>query len=387
MRPFRWRARAWLLCLATAVLFSAALPARAEILTSEGLDQVLAPIALYPDSLLGNVLVASTYPDQVVQASQWVQSHPGTSQEALGSALSGFSWDPSVKALAALPDVLSKMSGDMNWTVTLGTAFVDQPNDVYDSIQRLRAQAQATGALQTTQQVTVLTDDSGYILIGSTNPEYIYVPVYEPAVVYGWSPGRVVATTALVWGTTAILNEIFYGSCWNWGAHTFYMGRGYGTCGYWNGSVNVWGGGTNININNNVNINRTRNEINTNIHKGNTNWRPGKDPGGSKWAGVNGYKPGNDGKRPTPAERPQQVSRPDRPEQVTRPERPASAPSVDTSRLGSMQRTGSQGLGTTPFQRTGSGSQARVESARGRESRASSPSRPSRGGGGGGRRR
>src|SRR5690606_17444631 len=135
--------------------------ARAEILTSEGLDKILAPIALYPDSLLGNVLVAATYPDQVVQASQWAQAHPGTSQEALGTALQGFSWDKSVKALVAAPDVLSMMSSDMNWTVSLGTAFVDQTDDVYDSIQRLRAQAQATGALVTNQQVTVVTDTSG----------------------------------------------------------------------------------------------------------------------------------------------------------------------------------------------------------------------------------
>ena len=218
--------------LALAIAFLCPAAARSEILTSEGLDQTLAPIALYPDGLLGNVLVAATYPDQVVEADQWLGGNRSVPQDKLESALSSFSWDQSVKALVAAPEALDMMAMDMDWTVRLGTAFVDQTDGLYDAIQRLRARAQGTGALVSNEQVDVVTDDAGYILIGSTNPNYLYVPQYQPAVVYGWTPGKVVLTTATVWGTRAILNNLFYGSIWNWRARSVYFGSGYGSCGY-----------------------------------------------------------------------------------------------------------------------------------------------------------
>jgi hypothetical protein len=306
--------------------------ARAEFLSDEGLDQTLAPIALYPDSLLGLVLVASTYPDQVVTANQYVKAYPSADPSALSSALDAFNWDQSVKALCSLPDVLGTMANDMNWTNTLGQAFVDQTNDVYDSIQRLRAQAQSTGALKSSGEVVVQTDDSGYIMIGSANPQVVHVPTYDPAVVYGWRPGRVVATTALAWGTVAVLNELFYGSCWDWHGHHIYVGPGYGHCGYYNGRVNPWGG-------NNVNIN-IRNNIHNNIHNGNTNWKPGTRPGPHHWHGRDGYPQPDSQVRPRPGGDKRPDARPTRPENRpdvrpggdkrpdARPTRPENRPDV-----------------------------------------------------------
>jgi hypothetical protein len=346
--------------------------ARAEFLSDEGLDQTLAPIALYPDSLLGLVLVASTYPDQVVTANQYVKAYPSADPSALSSALDAFNWDQSVKALCSLPDVLGTMANDMNWTNTLGQAFVDQTNDVYDSIQRLRAQAQSTGALKSSGEVVVQTDDSGYIMIGSANPQVVHVPTYDPAVVYGWRPGRVVATTALAWGTVAVLNELFYGSCWDWHGHHIYVGPGYGHCGYYNGRVNPWGG-NNVNINiNNTNINNIRNNIHNNIHNGNTNWKPGTRPGPHHWHGRDGYPQPDSQVRPRPGGDKRPDARPTRPENRpdarpggdkrpdARPTKPGNRPTPNASR---PQNRPTHGLDV------GSGSRTRQEAQRGQQSR------------------
>lgn len=362
--------------LAAAILLTLlVLPAtvRAEVLSSDNLDKALAPIALYPDSLLGNVLVASTFPDQVVAANQWLKAHPTGDQASLASALSGTSWDPSVKALCSLPDVLGMMANDMNWTHTLGQAFVNQTDEVYDSIQRLRARAQATGALKSSGNVVVQTDNSGYILIGSSNPAVVYIPTYEPAVVYGWSPGRVVATTALVWGTVAILDELFYGSCWDWHGHHVYVGPGYGHCGYYNGRVNVWGGNTfNIDRDINININNIQNNITHSIHNGNTNWHPGTRPGPDQWHGRDGYPthPG-DARPPTLEGQARPSDHPAfNPSTRTRPaDSTSTRPTFDASRLQGQGQSHGHGLDV------GSGSQTRKASQRGLESR-SSGSRP-----------
>lgn len=370
--------------------------ARAEVLTSEGLDQVLAPVALYPDSLLGNVLLAATWPDQVVSADQWRKANPNVSQGNLAAALAGYNWDDSVKALVALPDVLSRLAGDMDWTVELGQAFVNQTDDVYDSIQRLRRQAQSTGALVDSDGVDVVTDDGGYVMVGSTDPAVIVVPTYEPEVVYGWRPGAVVATTALVWGTVQILDDRFYGSCWDWYHHRFWVGPGYGACGYWNGNVRAWGGGNTININN-TNINNVRNRINTNINNGNINWHAGTRPGtdGVRWQGANGYPAARDaaaaraGLRPggveaggIPATRPDWSQRPNL-GSITRPDgtRPDWSQRPDLGTPRNWDRSGSV------FGSGGSGTQARWDSARGSQVFQNSPfggsrsfSRPSGGG-------
>jgi hypothetical protein len=218
--------------------------ARAERFDPESLDRLLAPVALYPDSLLGNILLASTWPTQIQAAHQWVESHPGRSLQEVADAVEGSAWDPSVQMLVLVPDVLAMMAQDMGWTAALGQAFSNQTSDLYDSIQRLRKRARATGSLVNTQTVRVVTDEDGLISIGSVNPNVLLVPRYTPAVVYGWDPGSVVLRTALVWGTVYLLDRAFYGTCWDWHRRRFWWGPGYGTCGYWNGSFRPFGPGS-----------------------------------------------------------------------------------------------------------------------------------------------
>ncbi len=143
----------------------------------EQLDELLAPIALYPDALLAQVLSAATYPLEVVQAARWVRGHAdleGVDEQA---------WDPSVSAVAHYPTVLKQMDDDLDWTVRLGQAFLDQPKDVMDTVQRLRARARVAGSLVDSPQQIVMVDQD-VIRIVPAEPEYIYVPVYNPSVVY-----------------------------------------------------------------------------------------------------------------------------------------------------------------------------------------------------------
>jgi hypothetical protein len=156
----------------------------------EQLDQMLAPIALYPDSLLSQILMASTYPLEIVQADRWVKARPGFSAEDLDVALEPLGWDPSVKSLCYFPQVLSMMDENIDWTTKLGDAFLGQEEDVMNSIQRLRARARAAGSLKTTDQQRVV-ESGGVVDVEPSNPDVVYVPVYDPNIVYGqwWYPG------------------------------------------------------------------------------------------------------------------------------------------------------------------------------------------------------
>src|SRR5271170_7869542 len=153
--------------------------------TSDQLQQLVAPIALYPDSLVAQVLAASTFPEQVVEADRWVQAHPDLKGDALGQAVDQQNWDPSVKALAAFPSVLGNMDKNLSWTSSLGDAYYNQQADVMDAIQVMRQRAQEAGTLKTTSQQTVATQDST-IVIEPADPEVVYVPAYDPWVVYGY---------------------------------------------------------------------------------------------------------------------------------------------------------------------------------------------------------
>ena len=155
----------------------------------EELDQMLAPIALYPDPLLAQVLMAATYPLEVVQLARWVKQNPTLKGDQLQTALQDQPWDPSVKSLAEFPQVLSAMDQDLNWTERLGEAFLAQKDQVMATVQELRRRAQAVGSLTTTPQQTVVADDQ-YIAIEPAAPDIIYVPVYDPMAVYGswWWP-------------------------------------------------------------------------------------------------------------------------------------------------------------------------------------------------------
>jgi hypothetical protein len=152
--------------------------------TPEQLQRLVAPIALYPDSLVAQILAASTFPEQVVEADRWVQANPDLKGDALGKAVDQQPWDPSVKALAAFPSVLGNMDKNLSWTSSLGDAYYNQQPDVMDAVQVMRRRAQAAGDLKTTPQQTVATQDSN-ISIAPADPNEVYVPAYDPWLVYG----------------------------------------------------------------------------------------------------------------------------------------------------------------------------------------------------------
>ena len=181
-------------CLATAAApAQAPTPAPAEQAASQAspqlapgpLDQMLAPIALYPDELLGQVLIAAGYPLEVVQADRWLQdpNNAALSGDRLAAAMDEQSWDPSVKSLVAFPHVLHMMDGQLDWTESLGEAFIDNPGAVMDAVQRLRRQAEAAGRLRSNAQ-EVVTDQDGEITIEPASTQTVYLPDYEPSVVF-----------------------------------------------------------------------------------------------------------------------------------------------------------------------------------------------------------
>ena len=169
-------------------------PAKAQSPAGRGysqdeLDQLLAPIALYPDDLLMQVLIAATYPLEVVEAARFVQQNPNLSGDALDQALAEKRWDPSVQSLAAFPQVLAMMSDKLEWMQRLGDAFLVDQQRVMDTAQALRRKAEAAGNLHSTPQQSVI-DQAGQIIIAPEQPDVVYVPVYDPLIVYGpwWAP-------------------------------------------------------------------------------------------------------------------------------------------------------------------------------------------------------
>jgi hypothetical protein len=230
-----------------------------QLLKPEQLDQLLAPIALYPDTLLAQVLMASTYPLEMVQADRWTTDNKALKGDQLKAAVDKQSWDDSVKALVATPSVLSMMSQKLDWTQMLGDAVLAQQPDVMDAIQRLRAKAQENNKLQSTREQRVrVTQQEGkqVIVIEPAVPDTIYVPYYDPAVVYG------------AWPYSAYPPYYFpppYGYA---GGALLATGIAFGAgyaLGRWTSGGNYWGGGLNWR-NNNINVNRP-----VNINTGNIN--------------------------------------------------------------------------------------------------------------------
>jgi hypothetical protein len=238
-----------------------------QLLKSAELDQLVAPIALYPDTLLSEVLMASVYPLDVVQAERWLQANTSLKGDQLKAAVDKQPWDGSVKSLVATPSVLEMMSTKLDWTQKLGDAVVAQQADVMDAIQRLRAKAQANNKLTSTQEQTVTVGQvqgKQVIAIAPTAPDTVYVPYYDPGVVYGdwpypdyppyyWpAPGYIAAGI--------VATGIAFGA-------GYALGRWAGG-GYWGGGFN-WG-------NNNININRNANINNIN-RGGGDRWQPRAD--------------------------------------------------------------------------------------------------------------
>lgn len=152
--------------------------------TPEQLQRLVAPIALYPDSLVAQILAASTFPEQIVEADRWVQAHPDLKGDTLGQAVNQQLWDPSVKALTAFPSVLGNMDKNLSWTSSLGDAYYNQEQDVMDAVQVMRQRAQEAGNLKTTPQQIVTTQGST-VIVEPASPQVVYVPAYDPWVVYG----------------------------------------------------------------------------------------------------------------------------------------------------------------------------------------------------------
>ena len=208
----------------------------------EELDQLLAPIALYPDSLLTQVLMASTYPLEIVQADRWVKESKEMKGDTLAKALEEQPWDPSVKSLVNFPQVLTMMSEKLDMTLKLGDAFLAQQKEVMDTVQNLRKKAEAAGNLKTTEEQKVIVEKET-IIIESANPQVIYVPSYNPTVVYG------------TWWHHAYPPYPYYPHGYGTGA-AFVTGVAIGAAwGYAWGHANWRGGNVNINVNRNTNIN------------------------------------------------------------------------------------------------------------------------------------
>ncbi len=162
--------------------------ADAAAIPPDQLDSLVAPIALYPDPLLAQVLAASTYPIEIVQLQQWLTKHSGLKDKALTDAVQQQPWDASVQALAGMPDVVKRLADDIQWTTNLGNAFLAQQSDVMAAVQRMRSKAKGNGNLESTQQQVVDTktvENQQVIVIQQANPQVVYVPSYNPTVVYG----------------------------------------------------------------------------------------------------------------------------------------------------------------------------------------------------------
>jgi hypothetical protein len=242
---------------------------------NDQLDALVAPIALYPDPLLSQVLVASTYPLEVIQLQQWLAQHKDLKGDALVAAVEKEDWDPSIQGLAALPDAVKQLADNIKWTTDLGNAVLAQQSDVMDAVQRMRMKAKDAGTLKTTQQQKVevqTVETKTVVVIQQADPQIVYVPSYNPVIVYGPPvypypaivyppPSYYAAGVAIAFGVGIAIGAAYhYGG---WGYH----------CG--------WGHSNNININ--VNNNYVKHYNKTNINNGNRNTinnRPSQLPAG-----------------------------------------------------------------------------------------------------------
>lgn len=253
-------------------------------LKPEELEQLAAPIALYPDSLIAQILMASTYPLEVVQADRFARQNEDLKGDALTEALENEDWDPSVKSLVNFPQILSMMSEKLDWTTQLGDAFLAQQKELMDAVQKLRARAKAEGNLESTPQQTVVVKeeaDTQVIVVESADPEVVYVPTYNPTVVYGawpypayppysYYPPGYVATAAISFGV-----GMACGAAW---------GYAWGGCNWGHGDIDI-DCDRNTFVNNRIDRSRYKNEIgsrNRNLQNGRGSWQ--HDPSHRKGA-------------------------------------------------------------------------------------------------------
>jgi hypothetical protein len=262
-------------------------------LTPEELDGLVAPIALYPDALVAQILGAATFPDQVTDADRWLKQNSKLAGESLMKAVDQQTWDPAVKALTQFPSVLENLSKNLAWTSALGEASAIQQQDVMAAVQRMRAKAYAAGNLKSGSQIKVIQESPQTIIIQPANPQVVYVPTYNPTVIYGapvvtpgYSAGGVAAAAVLSFGAGIAVGSMIHGGCCGWG---------------WGGWSTNWHSSTVI--------------YNRNVYVGNSYWRggyyggyrPGYPSYRPGYPGNPGYKPGYPAYRPPnypPAARP-----------------------------------------------------------------------------------
>jgi hypothetical protein len=349
-------------------------------LSATQIDELVSPIALYPDALVAQIVAASTYPDQVVAANSWLQANSKLNSAELMKQVDGQSWDPSVKALTQFPSVLNNMATNLSWTSALGDAAYNQQADVMASVQRLRKQAKAAGNLKSTSQQTVKTETQQgqqVIVVQPANPQVVYVPVYNPTVVYGvpyyppgYSTSAMVTTAVISFGVGMAIGAAMSGGCCGWGWNSWGCGWHGGTVVYrrnvyvsnsniyrnggyygnrprptpyggsYNRNTNVSGNTVNINTGNKNTVNGgNRNNINTgNINTGNSN--------NNNINSGNRTNAGNANNRPNTANRPTTTTASDR-------------------GYGQKPATGTK---TGTFSGYGAGGQTRTESTRGQQS-------------------
>jgi uncharacterized protein DUF3300 len=245
---------------------------QAPKIPNDQLDSLVAPIALYPDPLLAQVLAASTYPLEIMQLQQWLTKNKDLKDKALQDAVAKQPWDATVQALAALPDVVKRLADDIQWTTDLGNAVLAQQSDVMDAVQRMRAKAKGTGNLKSNEQMKVETkvvENKQVIVVEQSKPDVVYVPSYNPTVVYGPPaypyppvyyppPGAYAAGMAISFGVGMAM-----GAAW-----------GGGWC-----CNSGWGGNNEININNNNSYVNNSNRQNQN----NVSNRSGNRTGSNSW--------------------------------------------------------------------------------------------------------
>jgi uncharacterized membrane protein YgcG len=376
---------------------------------NDQLDSLVAPIALYPDPLLSQTLVASTYPLEVIQLQQWMEKNKNLKGKALTDAVEKQNWDPSIQAMAALPDVVKLLADSIAWTSDLGNAFLAQQADVMDAVQRMRAKANGSGKLKTSQQQKVETrqvEGKSVVVIEQTNPEVVYVPSYDPTVIYGpaaypyppISYPTYVPGTLLAFGAGVAIGAAWGNGGWGWG------------CGWGHNDVNV-------NVNNNFVNHYNRTNVNNRIAN-NSNWKHnaqhrGGAPysnrsiankyGGNSRGGPLANRPSNT--LPNSLNRPNTPNRPNTMDRQNRPNRDQGLGNNkigggNTNRsfdrgAGGGDRIGNREVSRTPSARNtsafgGASSGMNRSSARASQSRGSHSMGASRGGGhsrGGGRRR
>lgn len=275
-------------------------------MSTNELQSLVAPIALYPDSLVAQILTAATFPDQVAIANYWLEQNKNLTDSALMQAVDKQSWDPSVKALTQFPSVLDNMAKNLTWTSSLGEAYHNQQSEVMTAIQTLRAQAKSKGNLNSSSQITVVQQSPQTIVIQPANPQIVYVPQYNPAVIYGtpyvvpgyvapaYTAGDVAAAGIIGFGAGIAVGAMMSGGCCSWGYSSWncgwhgtaviYHGGGYyGNAGwhggYYNGGYhssygynNSFNRNFNNNYNRNYNSNINRNvNVNNNLNRSNFN--------------------------------------------------------------------------------------------------------------------